>query len=301
MRITLEALETLDAIDSEGSFAAAARRLHKVQSAVSYSVRQLEENLGLSVFDRSGHRARLTSAGRALLEEGRMLLEKARYLERLADAWQDGWEARLSVVLDGVLPMHLVIAAVQQLDSEGAPTRIEVQMATLGGVQRRFRESDADLMLVKEFTPDPSLTAQSLAPIRMVLVAGAEHALARSERVHDADLKAHRELLVYDSGAARPAPSRHAVGGNLRFFLGDFGAKHQALHAGLGYGWMPEAMIYDDLHSGALVKLPWLGGAAFEFTPQLVQRSDRPLGRAGQRFAELVVQGSFAPAQPSKV
>ncbi|MCO4764037.1 MAG: LysR family transcriptional regulator, partial [Myxococcales bacterium] len=61
MRLTLESIETLDAIDTEGSFAGAARKLHKVQSAVSYSVRQLETALGLEIFDRSGHRAQLTT------------------------------------------------------------------------------------------------------------------------------------------------------------------------------------------------------------------------------------------------
>ena len=289
MKISLEALETLDAIDTEGSFAAAARRLHKVQSAVSYGVRQLEENLGLQIFDRSGHRARLTSAGRALLEEGRGLLDRARHLERLAEGWHDGWEARLSVVVDEVLPLQPVITAVQQLDAEGAPTRIEVQAATLAGVQRRFQDSDADLMIVKDFRPDPGLTARSLAPVRMRLVAGQAHPLATMTELTDAALKSHRELLVYDSGAARPTPSRHAVGGNLRFLLGNFWAKRQALHAGLGYGWMPEAMIAPDLADGSLVPLAWQGEGTFVFTPQLVQRLDRPLGRAGERFAELVL------------
>mgnify|MGYP002630091366 CR=1 FL=1 len=297
MKITLEALETLVAIDEEGSFAAAARRLHKVQSAVSYGVRQLEESLGLEIFDRSGHRALLTSAGTALLEEGRILLERAAHLERVAGAWKEGWEPRLSVVVDSVLPLHPVLAAVQQLDLDGAPTRIEVQMATLGGVQRRFQDSDADLMIVKEFVPGPGLAARGLAPVHMVLVAAKHHALAQCEVVADEALKSHRELLVYDSGAPRPTPSSHAVGGSLRFFLGDFGAKRQAMHAGLGYGWLPEAMIEDELADGSLVRLAWDGGARFAFTPQLVQRVDRPLGKAGQRFAELVVRSSLLPTR----
>ncbi|MCO4762374.1 MAG: hypothetical protein KC502_12765, partial [Myxococcales bacterium] len=233
-------------------------------------------------------RAQLTPAGRALLEEGRGLLDRARHIERLASAWRDGWEARLSIVVDNVLPLEPAISAVRQLDKEGAPTRIEVQVATLGGVQRRFEESDADLMIVKEFRPDARLIARTLQPVGMVLVASKAHPLAQLSEVADDALKAHRELLVYDSGAPRPTPSRHALGGSLRFLLSDFWAKRQALHAMLGYGWMPEAMIADDLNAGVLVILNRTNGARFEFSPQLVQRIDRPLGRAGARFVELV-------------
>ncbi|HUL55837.1 MAG TPA: LysR family transcriptional regulator, partial [Usitatibacter sp.] len=69
MRISLESLQVIDAIDRKGSFAAAAEDLHRVPSAVTYSVRQLEEALGIELFDRSGHRAVLTDAGRELLAE----------------------------------------------------------------------------------------------------------------------------------------------------------------------------------------------------------------------------------------
>ena len=70
-KISLEALQVLDAIDRKGSFATAADDLHRVPSAVTYSVRQLESALGIEVFDRSGHRAVLTEAGLELLKEGR--------------------------------------------------------------------------------------------------------------------------------------------------------------------------------------------------------------------------------------
>jgi DNA-binding transcriptional LysR family regulator len=97
MRITFDSLEALEAIDQHGSFAAAAKALQKVQSAVSYSVRQLEEGLGVSLFDRAGHRAVLTDAGRAALEEGRRLLAGARRIEALATRLREDWEPRVEI------------------------------------------------------------------------------------------------------------------------------------------------------------------------------------------------------------
>src|SRR5260370_375245 len=77
MSLSLESLQVLDAIDRKGSFAAAAEDLHRVPSAITYSVRQLEESLGIEIFDRTGHRAVLTEAGREVLSEGRKLLRAA--------------------------------------------------------------------------------------------------------------------------------------------------------------------------------------------------------------------------------
>src|SRR5687767_3519247 len=69
MPLSLDALQVLDSIDRKGSFALAANELHRVPSAITYSVRQLEEGLGVELFDRAGHRAVLTEAGRELLAE----------------------------------------------------------------------------------------------------------------------------------------------------------------------------------------------------------------------------------------
>ena len=92
----------LEAIVETGSFAAAARVLHRVPSAVSYTVKALEEALGVPVFDRSGHRAVLTDAGRRVLEASKEVLRQARALDGLARSLVDGWEPELQVVLDGL-------------------------------------------------------------------------------------------------------------------------------------------------------------------------------------------------------
>ena len=66
----------MDAIARTGSFAAAARELGKVPSALTYNVRQLEDALDVLLFDRSSRQAQLTAAGEELLDEGRRLLER---------------------------------------------------------------------------------------------------------------------------------------------------------------------------------------------------------------------------------
>lgn len=70
MKISLEALQILDAIDRRGSFAAAAKVLFKVPSTISYTVSKLEDDLGVQLFERLGPKATPTQAGRELLREG---------------------------------------------------------------------------------------------------------------------------------------------------------------------------------------------------------------------------------------
>jgi DNA-binding transcriptional LysR family regulator len=297
MRITLDAIETLEAIQETGSFAGAAKRLHKVQSAVSYTIRQLEEALGVEVFDRSGHRAQLTEVGRALLEEGRLLLARARRLEALAARFQDRWEARMEVVIDGILPMGPLLQVLKRLADEAVPTRIQVKVEFLGGVQDRFEEDQADLMLVKDYTPSPGLIAHRLSEVEVVLVASAEHPLARAEGPLElADLHRHVELTVHDPSGSRRLINPHLFGGERVFYLSDFLTKKGAIQLGLGFGWMPLYLVEEELRAGSLREVRYRAGSRFRFAPALVHPVDRPLGRAGQRFLELLTAAGFPQA-----
>ena len=297
MRITLDALETLEAIQETGSFAGAAQRLHKVQSAVSYTIRQLEEALGVELFDRSGHRARLTEAGRLLLDEGKLLLTRARRLEALAERLQDRWEPRLEVVIDGILPMEPILRVLKRMADEAVPTRIQVKVEFLGGVQDRFEKDRADLMLVKDYTPGPALIAHRLPDVEAVLLASAEHPLARAEGPLElADLHRHVELTVHDPSESQRLRNPHLLGGERVFYLSDFLTKKAALLLGLGVGWMPLYLVEEELAAGTLREVPYRAGSRFRFTPALVHPADRPLGRAGQRFLELLVAGGFPHA-----
>lgn len=290
MRWSLDGLEALDAIDRHGSFSAAAAALGKAQSAVSYAVRALEDALGVALFDRSGHRARLTPEGVAILDEGRLVLARARRLESLASRFRDGWEPRLRFIVDGALPQERVMAALKRLSEEGAPTHVEVRMEFLGGVQRRFERDGAELMAVKDWRPGPHLVGEPLPEVELVLVAAAGHPAADVDAPHTPlSLAAHVELSVHDSSDETDGTDTNDIGGARVLYLSDFHTKRQALRMGLGFGWLPAALAAEDLRAGALVEVPYLGGSRRRFTPTLVHRVDRPLGPAGRRLRALLL------------
>jgi DNA-binding transcriptional LysR family regulator len=290
MKLDLDSLEVLDAVIEHGSFAAAAERLHKAQSAVSYSIRRLEERLGVELFDRSGHRAELTDAGHTVLEEGRHLLASARRLETVASQLAHGWEARMEVIIDGILPMSPFMGVLKTLADEEVPTHIQVKMEYLGGVQYRFVRDRADMMFVKDFEPEETLTAHPLVEVSVVLVVSANHPLAArpaDEPLELAELQQHVELTIQDS-SAQSSQDEYMFGGSRIFYLSGFHNKKEALLRGLGYGWLPLYMCAEELERGELTEIPYVSGSRYEFTPMLVHRADRPLGRAGKLFAKRI-------------
>ena len=132
--ITIDALKVLDAIDRKGSFAGAANELFRVPSAISYTVQKLEEDLNVAIFDRTGHRAALTPAGRYLLEEGRTLLEAAENLAHTTRQVAQGWETRLRIGFNSLLPAECLFPAVKEFYELGVPVEVQLVGETIQGI-----------------------------------------------------------------------------------------------------------------------------------------------------------------------
>ena len=169
MRVTLEALAVIDAIDRRGSFAAAAEELHRVPSAITYQVHKLEQELDVRLFDRQGHRARLTAAGRELVDEGRVLLERAGELERRVRRVATGWEPELRLAVDALVPWSLLwpLAAGFYADCarrEASYTRLQLTREVLGGTWDALAEGRADLAVgASGDAPGPGYRVRPLA------------------------------------------------------------------------------------------------------------------------------------------
>ena len=132
-RLSLDALLVLDAIARRGSFAAAAEEVHRTTSTLSYTVQKLERDLGVHLFDRSGHRAELTEHGRLLLAEGRELLDQALALERRMRTLGRGWEPTLRLCVNELVGLAPLYALVRAFQDEGHPTRLRIDTGVLGG------------------------------------------------------------------------------------------------------------------------------------------------------------------------
>lgn len=290
MAVDLEGLRVLSTVVSEGSFARAALALNKTQSAVSYQVHKLEQQLGTAVFDRSAYRAELTPVGERILVEGQRLLDQAQYVSSLVEQFSEGWEPRLELVVDGMLPSARLLAVLKEMADLNIPTHIQLRVEFLGGVGQRFEQAGAELMLTLVPLSDTRLSVQALADLETVLVVAPEHPLALAKGAELAVLQQHVELTVHDSSYNKAHGGTQTFGGERVFYLSDFRAKKEALMMALGYGWMPLDQVEYELQAGTLVELDYLGGSRHRYTPMLVRRLDQPVGRAGQLLSEKLQQ-----------
>jgi molybdate transport repressor ModE-like protein len=262
MGIDLASLEVLDAIERKGSFAGAAKELGKVPSAVTYVVRKLEDDLGILVFDRSGHRARLTPAGHELLKEGRTLLQGAEALERRVQRVASGWEVELRIAVDGLLRPEAVLCLIADFLEQGAPTRIRVSAEVLGGNWDALLSGRAEIGLGGAELPPggsevPGFKSRELGLIEMVFAVAPTHPLALLDEIlTPALIRQHRAIAVADTSRSLPAITVGLLHGQEVLTLPSLDYKIEALMAGLGCGYVPRHLIADQAHQGTLVIKP---------------------------------------------
>jgi DNA-binding transcriptional LysR family regulator len=292
MKLDLRAVEALDAVVRHGGFGRAATHLHRVQSAVSHQIAKLESHLGLRLLDREDYRVRLTPAGEAVLAEGRRLLAQAERIRSVAHHLTQGWEPRLLIVIDGILPLDPALAAVQKLTGEQVPTRIQVSVEFLRGVQARFDRDHANLMLVVDHVSDSALHEEALPEMDCVLCVGSSHPLARDRCISLSELHEHVELSVQHSDEEQEG-DRHLLGCERRVYLPSFHSKREALLMGVGFGWMPLHLAWDGLRAGRLHELRYVGGGRYRVTPRIVYRAGPRLGPAATRFLTLLREGAW--------
>ncbi|MBV1909570.1 MAG: LysR family transcriptional regulator [Kangiellaceae bacterium] len=293
MRLDLDSIRVLDTIVTQGSFAGAAIALHRAQSAISYQIRKLETGLDLAIFDRTQYRAELTEEGKVILSEGKRLLAQAENIEQLARQLGQEWEPSFEVVVDGILEITPIISVIKCLLSEDVPTKISMTMEYLGGVQHRFEKNQADLMIVKEYQASPQLLSHPLPAIECLLCVGSDHPLAEQNTVDLNTLQQHIELSVHDSSNQDLYLVEHMhFGGERMFYLSDFKSKKQALLEGIGFGWMPYYLVEKELRTGQLNEVNYQHGSRFSFTPHLVWRAEKPLGKTGKKFIEQLLSNT---------
>jgi DNA-binding transcriptional LysR family regulator len=256
LRLSLDALQIMDAIDRRGSFAAAGKELHKVPSTISYTVAKLEEELGVQLFERAGPRADLTPAGRELLKEGRFLLRAAQDLEARVRRVASGWETEFAIVIDSLFSPIALREDVEAFCEVADRTRLRLGQEALSGTWEALLERRADLLIgaAGEGPSGGGYMAEPMGSISFVFAVAPGHPLAAIDRpLGRLDLQQHRAVAVADS--ARKLVSR-TVGlafGQNALTVPDIRSKHDYQRAGLGFGFLPEPYARAAIRAGELV------------------------------------------------
>lgn len=256
MRLSLDSLSVLDAIDREGSFAAAAEVLHRVPSAVTYAVQKLEEDLDVQLFDRSGHRAQLTEAGRELLREGRRLLGAASELEARVKRVATGYEVELRIAVSDLIPIERLHPVFDQFYRNACGTRLKILTEVFGGGWDALATNRVDLSIGAP-GEGPVGGGYGMAPLGSVVfdfMLAPQHPLAAlPEPLRTEDVQKYRAVSAADSSRHLPARTSGLLSGQDVLTLPDMRAKVAAQVAGLGVGFIPRNLGRPEVEAGRLV------------------------------------------------
>lgn len=251
--ITLEALHILDAIERRGSFAAAANELNRAPSSLSYQIQKLEQDLDLMIFDRSGHRANFTEAGKLILERGRAILAATEKLVNDATLLANGWELDITIALDGIVPATNLFSMVEALGNI-SKTRVRIQDEILAGCWEALATGRADLLICPRIDALPQdVKAETIGKMKMIWVAAPTHYVhRRAGEFNEEAREKYRAIAIADTAREQPAMSVNILQRQPRLTVSTLDAKCKALVAGLGIGTLPQQVAQPYIDRGEL-------------------------------------------------
>jgi molybdate transport repressor ModE-like protein len=254
--LTPDSLALLQAVEQAGSFAAAARELGLVPSAVTYRIRQIEDALDVLLFDRSSRQARLTDAGQELLREGARLLQEIDAVANRVQRVATGWESQLTIAVDTVISYSTVMELAQAFCGVAPATRLRLRDESLSGTLEALTTGQADLAIGIALEPGTTVDVHSkrLGELAFVYAVAPHHPLAKMEGpIKDEVLQKHRAIAVADS-VQRSAPvTLGLLAGQDVLTVGSMRAKLDAQLRGLGGGFVPQPMARPYVQTGTLV------------------------------------------------
>lgn len=255
--LTPEALSMLQTIARCGSFAAAARALNLVPSALTYRVRQLEEALDVLLFDRRSRQARPTAAGQELMDEGQRILAELEAVAQRVRRVATGWESELTIAVDNLIDPTTMMDLCSAFLESSPPTRLRLRDEVLSGTLQALACGQADLALGvsgETSTGPHGLQFAPLGQVPFVFAIAPHHPLARhAEPVPDEWIRQHRAVAVADSTPQGRGLTVGLLAGQDVFTVPSMPAKLQAQLLGLGVGFLPEPLVRPYVACGQLV------------------------------------------------
>jgi DNA-binding transcriptional LysR family regulator len=279
-RVTLDQMRVLVAVADTGSFSAAARKLGRVQSAISQSVQSLEGALGLQLFERDGKMPKLNDAGKVILADARLVIDGAETLKARAEAIAE--DVELTLAVEAVFPNAVLIHSLRALH-EAFP-RVSVTLFTegLGGAEQRLRDGVARLGLYVPFIPlAADHETEFLVDVATAPVVAADHPLAARGLLRRRDLEPEVQLILTDRTQITAGLSGSVISHHVWRFA-DLGTRLDFLLAGFGWCFMPVHVVREHIAAGRLKVLAIDGIKPPLLSVHVVHKRGRPPGRAGR-------------------
>ena len=255
--MNIDQFVVMDAVVRLGSFNAASKALNRVQSAVSYNIKTLEQELGVELFSREGYKPSLTAAGEAIYDKARKLLMDVEEIEMLGAQFTQGVEPQVRFDLSPVCPLDVVTPALKEIASTHPATRLLMSMEVFGG-EALVLDGQADISLTdmaNHKNDQPGLETMPWREVELVAVVASDHPLTEMEELTRSLLLKYVQIVVGSNSPLTIDISMGILEGTTSWRVHDFATKRKLIMDGLGWGYLPQYMIKDDLEAGRLISI----------------------------------------------
>ncbi len=290
--MTLDQLKSLQAIVEGGSLRVAAENLHRTQPTISVAIKNLEDELGLKLFDRDQYRNKLTPQGKTLYEKAKLVLSQAQSFKNLAEQLAAGEETEVGIAFTSAIPVSPIISTIRQCKEEFPGTRLEVYSENGMGPLDLLENGQASILIIPWVQNIEKLESMHFMNLRFKSVIAADSPLLQKyEVVPKAVMKTHSQVII--SGRKSSNTSYGVLEGGDQWRVNDFQTKKEIIMQGMGWGNLPEHLIKDELAKGLLSPLKVEGDVEKPNIELRVVRLDsEPVGPVAQRIWELFQERS---------
>lgn len=286
-KVSLDQWRAFHAVVEYGGYAQAAEHLNRSQSSVSYAVNRLQEQLGIKLLEIVGRKAVLNDAGQILLQRSQQLVNDASAIEQQARYLQQGWEAEIRLAVEAAFPTERVMSTLKLFEPIAKNTRIRLEEFVLSGAEELLSSGRVDL-LITPIVPKGYL-GEELLQVHFFAVAHPEHALHQLNRdITIQDLERETHVILSDSGNKKIDAGW--ISDSQRWTVTSPESAYKIISNGLGFGWLPEEMIEQQLKTNELKVLPLKEGQRSTSTLYLVYPDRERIGPATCQLAEILKQ-----------
>ncbi|MBB5572346.1 MULTISPECIES: LysR family transcriptional regulator [Rhizobium] len=285
---TLDQLQVFLTVAESGSFSAASRTLNRAQSVISYTIANLEAQLEMPLFERSGSRQpTLTDAGRAMLEDARRILSDLGVMRARVKGLKAGLEAEVAVAISVMVPTNATVDVLSEFRDRFPLVSLRLDTGELGTMMELVASGKSTIGIGGAVpNQDDSLVIERIGHSFMLPVASPNHPLAQIERpLTLADVRDEVQLVVTDASGLTNGKDFNVLSYKI-WHVSDIATKHQLMRGGLGWGGLPASLIVEDLQKGRLVRLALDAYDQSEYPIYAVHKLDNPPGPAAAWMIE---------------
>ncbi len=299
--LTLRQLQVFECVARHLSHSRAAKELFLSQPAVSMQLKQLEQNIGLPLFEQAGKQLHLTEAGRELLHYSRSILQQVREMDAVFSEMKglEHGQLNIAVVSTANYFMPQLLAKFIQLHPK---INVSLSVANRDTVIRQLTDNVADLAVMGQPPEGAEMVSQAFMPNPLVVIAAPDHPLAKQKQIQPRQLAKETFLLRERGSGTRGVVERFFASHRLplpaHMEMDTNEAIKQSVNAHIGIGIISRHGIELELETRRLCILEVVGFPIIR-NWHIVQRKNKRLSAAASAFQRFLLEEAERLAAPA--